>query len=214
MMSMTRWVWLLLAVCTAPLALAKGSAGAGATKAAICVGCHGPNGNSSNALWPSLAGQNAAYLAGQLKLFKANARINSAGVMTSLTAMLSDQDMEDLATYFSLQTPADLEADPSSWQAGQKLYRGGDGARAIPACTACHGPSGSGNPEASYPALRAQHSQYVVKELTDYAAGKRYASNEKGDSTGGPKAAIMTTIAQRLSPEEMRNLASYVQGLH
>ena len=213
MMSMTRWIGLLLAVCTAPLALADPSAEAGATKSATCAACHGPNGNSANPLWPSLAGQNAAYLAGQLKHFKANARTNSNGVMPGLAAPLSDQDIQDLAAYFSQQTPTGLEADPSYWQAGQKLYRGGDSSRAIPACMACHGPSGRGNPEAGYPALRAQHSQYVVKELTDYAAGKRYTLNEKGDSSGGPNAAIMGTVSQRLSPEEMRNLASYVQGL-
>jgi cytochrome c553 len=213
MMSMTRWIGLLLAVCAAPLALADPSADAGASKSATCAACHGPNGNSANPLWPSLAGQNAAYLAGQLKHFKANARINSNGVMTGLAAPLSDQDIQDLAAYFSLQTPTGLEADPSYWQAGQKLYRGGDTSRAIPACMACHGPSGRGNPEAGYPELRAQHSQYVVKELTDYAAGKRYTLNDKGDSSGGPNAAIMATVSQRLSPEEMRNLASYVQGL-
>ena len=218
MMSMTRWVGLVLTVCTAtvctaPLAAAQGSAEAGASKAATCIACHGPGGNSANPLWPSLAGQNAAYLDGQLKHFKANARINSNGVMPGLTAALSDQDMQDLATYFSLQTPTGLEADPSYWQAGQKLCRGGDGPRAIPACMACHGPSGRGNPEAGYPALRAQHSQYVVKELTDYASGKRYTTTDKGDTTGGANAAIMNTIAQRLSPEDMRNLASYVQGL-
>lgn len=213
MTSMTRWVWLVLAVCAAPVTMAKDTADAGAAKSATCAACHGPNGNSANPLWPSLAGQNAAYLIGQLKHFKANERINSNGVMTGLAAPLSDQDIDDLAAYFSLQTPTGLEADPSYWQAGQKLYRGGDTSRAIPACMACHGPSGRGNPEAGYPALRAQHSEYVVKQLTDYADGKRYTTHNKGDTSGGPNAAIMSTIAQRLSPQDMRNLASYVQGL-
>jgi cytochrome c553 len=213
MTSMTRWVWLVLAVCAAPLTMAKGAADAGAAKSATCAACHGATGNSANPVWPSLAGQNAAYLIGQLKQFKANARINSNGVMPGLAAPLSDQDIQDLAAFFSVQTSTGLEADPSYWQAGQKIYRGGDGSRAIPACTACHGPSGRGNPEAGYPVLRAQHSEYVVKELTDYAGGKRYTSNDKGATSGGPNAAIMATIAQRLSPEDMRNLASYVQGL-
>jgi cytochrome c553 len=213
MRSTTRWIWLVLAIGAAPLTLANGAADAGATKSATCTACHGPAGNSANPLWPSLAGQNAVYLIGQLKQFKASARINSNGVMPGLAAPLSEQDIEDLAAYFSVQTPTGLEADPSYWQAGQKIYRGGDSSRAIPACMACHGPSGRGNPEAGYPALRAQHSEYVVKELTDYAAGKRYTSNEKGATSGGPNAAIMTTIAQRLSPQDMRNLASYVQGL-
>ncbi len=213
MISTMRWVWLLLAVGAAPMAMAKGSAEAGAAKAATCQACHGPNGNSVNPVWPNLASQNAAYIVGQLKLFKANTRINSQGVMMGMALSLNDQEMEDVATYFSTQTLTGLEADPSYWQAGQKLYRAGDAARGIPACMACHGPSGHGNPAAGYPALRSQHSQYVVKQLNDYASGKRYSTNEKGDSAGGPNAAIMATIAQRLSPEDMRNLASYVQGL-
>ncbi len=213
MISTMRWVWLLLAVGAAPMAMAKGSAEAGAAKAATCQACHGPNGNSVNPVWPNLASQNAAYIVGQLKLFKANTRINSQGVMMGMAQSLNDQEMEDVATYFSVQTLTGLEADPSYWQAGRTLYRAGDAARGIPACMACHGPSGHGNPAAGYPALRSQHSQYVVKQLNDYASGKRYSTNEKGESAGGPNAAIMTTIAQRLSPEDMRNLASYVQGL-
>jgi cytochrome c553 len=208
-----RWLWLLLAVSASPLAAALGSAEAGAAKAAICSACHGPNGNSANPLWPNLASQNAAYIVGQLKQFKANTRINSQGVMLAMAQALSDQETQDVAAYFSVQTLTGLEADPSYWQAGQKLYRGGDPSRAIPACMACHGPSGHGNPAAGYPALRSQHSQYVVKELTEYATGKRYSTTDKGETAGGPNAAIMATIAQRLSPEDMRNLASYVQGL-
>jgi cytochrome c553 len=228
MISMTRWVWLLLAVGTAPLAQvaqvaqaaepaatasADTGAAAGAAKAATCTACHGPAGNSANPLWPNLASQNAAYIVGQLKQFKANTRINSGGVMMGMALTLDDQGMQDVAAYFSTQTLTGLEADPSYWQAGQKLYRGGDPARGIPACMACHGPSGHGNPAAAYPALRAQHSQYVVKELTDYAGGKRYSTNDKGETAGGANSAIMTTIAQRLTPEDMRNLGSYVQGL-
>ena len=213
MISTMRWVWVLLAVGAAPMVPAKGSAEVGAAKAATCQACHGPNGNSANPLWPNLASQNAAYIVGQLKQFKANTRINSQGVMMGMAQSLNDQDMQDVATYFSVQTLTGLEADPSYWQAGEKLYRGGNAARGIPACMACHGPSGHGNPAAGYPALRSQHAQYVVKELGEYASGKRYSTTEKGDSAGGPNAAIMATIAQRLSPEDMRNLASYLQGL-
>src|SRR5580658_1894051 len=213
MISMMRWLWLLLAVSASPLAAALGSAEAGAAKAAICTACHGPNGNSANPLWPNLASQNAAYIVGQLKQFKANTRINSQGVMLAMAQALSDQETQDVAAYFSVQTLTGLEADPSYWQAGQKLYRGGDPSRAIPACMACHGPSGHGNPAAGYPALRSQHSQYVVKELTEYATGKRYSTTDKGETAGGPNAAIMATIAQRLSPDDMRNLASFVQGI-
>ena len=123
--------------------------------------------------------------------------------MMGMALTLDDQGMADVAAYFSTQTPTGLEADRSYWQAGRQLYRGGDTARDIPACLACHGPSGHGNPAAAYPALRAQHAEYVVKQLGDYAAGKRYSTNDKGESNGGPDADIMSTIAQRLSPEDI-----------
>jgi cytochrome c553 len=221
MMPMIRWVGLMLAVSMTPIAMAAGpavvgsavvgSAEAGATKAAVCMACHGPNGNSVNEQWPSLAGQNAAYIEGQLKHFHDQSRINP--IMWGLAAALSPQDIEDLAVYFSQQTSTGLEADPSYWQAGEKLYRGGDRTRNIPACMACHGPVGRGNPAAGYPMLRAQHSVYTIAQLTNYAADQRYTHTDKGDSSGGPNAAIMHTIASRLTAEDMRNVASYVQGM-
>ena len=75
---------------------------------------------------------------------------------------------------FAAQTPAGLEADPSYWKAGEALYKSGDAARNIPACTACHGPAGQGNAGSGYPALRAQHSVYTVKQLQDYLTQNRY----------------------------------------
>ena len=213
MMPMLRWIGLTVAVCCAPLALAAGSAEAGAAKAAVCFACHGPNGNSVNAQWPRLAGQNAAYVEAQLKQFHDKTRIDASNMMPPMVAGLSDQDMQDLGAYFAQQTPSGLEADPSYWQSGEKLYRGGDRARDIPACMACHGPVGRGNPAAGYPMLRAQQAVYTVQQLGEYAADKRYTRNDKGESNGGPNAEIMHTIASRLTPEDMRDLASYVQGM-
>ena len=213
MMPMMRWCFVALTLTGVPLAQAAASAEAGAAKAVTCTACHGANGNSTMTQYPTLAGQNAAYLAGQLKHFKDNTRINSAGVMMGMAQTLDDQGMADVAAYYATQTPTGLEGDPSYWQAGQKLYRGGDPARGIPACMACHGPAGRGNPAAGYPALRAQHAEYIVKQLGDYASGKRYSLTDKGESSGGPTAVIMGTIAQRLSQEDIRNLASFVQGL-
>jgi len=213
MMSMTRWICLILAIAVTPVSLAAGSADAGATKSATCVACHGVNGNSTNEQWPSLAGQNAVYFKSQLKHWHDKTRQDSLNLMPAMAAALSDQDMDDLAAYFSQQVPTGLEADPSFWQAGQQLYRGGDRARNIPACIACHGPIGRGNPAAGYPALRAQHAVYTIKQLTDYAADQRYTRSEKGETNGGPYAQIMHTIAGALTQQDIRNLASYVQGI-
>lgn len=197
---------------------AKGSAENGATKAATCIACHGVNGNSVNAVWPSLAGQNAAYIAKQLKHYHDGTRPGeekdkTGPLMPPMASALSDQDIEDIASYYSLQTPTGGEADAAYWEAGRKLYHGGDRARQIPACAACHGPLGSGNPAAGYPALRAQHSTYTLKQLGIYHDNARYTVNAKGASDGGDNALIMHTIASRLSSEDMRNLSTYVQGM-
>ena len=190
----------------------KGSAEAGAAKAAVCTACHGVNGNSANPEWPSLAGQNAAYIREQLAMFKAKQRNNP--IMAPIIEPLSEQDFADVAEYFAAQTPTGLEADPSYWKAGEALYKSGDIARNIPACTACHGPAGQGNPGAGYPALRAQHSVYTVKQLQDYLTKNRYRDpNDANNVHTTRNSAMMTTIAARLTPEDIRNLASYLQGL-
>jgi cytochrome c553 len=205
-------LWILAATisgalaCTAGIAAddagqAGGNAEAGATKAVVCEACHGANGNSVNPEWPSLAGIGADYIAAQLANFKDMKRNNP--IMYPLALALSPTDMADVAAYFDSQPNTGLEADPSYWQAGQKLYRAGDKARGIPACMACHGPTGTGNKPAKFPALRGQHSVYIVKQLGDYASGAR---------TTGPNN-IMQTIAKRLTPDDMRNVASYAQGL-
>jgi cytochrome c553 len=182
-------------------ALPAGSAEAGATKAVVCQACHGANGNSTNPEWPSLAGVGADYIADQLKNFKEGKRANP--VMMPNAMSLSADDMADLGAYFDSLVNTGLEADPSYWLAGQKLYQGGDPTRAIPACMACHGPTGAGNEPAKFPALRGQQSVYLAKQLNDYASGARAT---------GPNG-IMQTVAKRLSPEDIRNLSSYLQGI-
>ena len=186
-----------------------GDAARGTAKAAVCSACHGPSGNSASPEWPRLAGQSAVYIVEQLRLFRSGVRDNP--VMKPLASTLSDQDIDDLAVYYQVQTPAGLEADPSYWQAGEALYVRGDRAHEVPACVACHGPVGRGNLAAGYPALRAQQSVYVVKQLNDYASGTRYSgANPAAASRNG---VMMFTIARRLSAEQIRDVASYVQGM-
>jgi cytochrome c553 len=198
-------LWILAATISSTFvttsALPAPSVEAGATKAATCQACHGANGNSTNPDWPSLAGIGAGYIAEQLNNFKTGKR--SSPVMMPMAAILTPADMADLGAYFDSLPNTGLEADPSFWQAGEKLYRGGDQARGIPACMACHGPTARGNEPAKFPALRGQQPGYVVKQLNDYASGTRAT---------GPNG-IMQTIAKRLSPDDIRNLASYVEGI-
>ncbi|MDE1923556.1 MAG: cytochrome c4 [Gammaproteobacteria bacterium] len=198
--------FLILATVTGGMAMglpafSLGDAQAGATKAVVCHACHGANGNSANPQWPSLAGLGAGYIAEQLQNFKDGKRQNP--IMMPNVMALTPADMADLGAYFDSLPNTGLEADPSYWKAGQALYRGGDATRGIPACMGCHGPTGRGNEPGRIPALRGQHSVYLIKQLQDYASGARAT---------GPNG-IMQTIAKRLSADDMRNVASYVKGM-
>ena len=193
----------LAAIPAQAASLVDGSADAGKAKALTCTACHGPEGNSSNALWPNIAGQNAPYILAQLMAFKDGSRKDP--LMSSQAMLLSAEDMANLAVYFeSLPTAAQAVADADIVARGEALFRGGDMANGTAACMACHGPSGRGNPAANYPALNGQHAAYTAKQLQAYAAGTR--------ETDG-KTRMMREIAARLDKEDIEAVASYVQGL-
>ena len=210
---------LLAVLATSALALApaavradnSAAATAGEAKAAVCTACHGVNGNSVNPEWPNLAGQGSAYIKEQLKLFRAGHRNNL--VMYPMAVALTDDDIRDLAAYYSRQTPTGLEADPATVKAGEALYRGGDRARNIPSCASCHGPRGVGMTTAGYPTLRGQHATYTIKALNDYATEQRYVDVNTGEKTRSRNGHMMTSIAKRLTDEDKAALASYIQGL-
>lgn len=186
---------------TASSAYAAGDAAAGQAKAAVCAACHGPDGNSFNPEWPKLAGQHPDYIVKQLKDFKDGTRENV--LMSPMAAPLSEQDMEDLAAFFASQTPQFGEADPELVAAGERLYRGGNLATGVSACTACHAPNGSGNPAAKFPSVSGQHAIYVVAQLQAFKTGAR--ANDAGQ--------MMRNIAAKMTDEEMKAVASYIQGL-
>jgi cytochrome c553 len=183
--------------------LVEGSAEAGKAKSLTCTACHGAEGNSVNPLWPNTAGQHAKYVVTQLQAFKSGERMNP--LMTSQAMLLNDQDMADLAVYFEgLPGAVQAVANPELVDRGESLYRGGNLEKGVAACIGCHGPGGRGNAAAEYPSLQGQHAAYTAKQLEDYASGAR--------KTGG-KIQIMQSIAARLSQEDIKALASYVQGL-
>lgn len=194
---------LLLATQAFADGLVTGSAEAGKARAITCGACHGADGNSVNPAWPSLAGQHATYIVKQLNAFKQNTRSNP--LMTAPVMSLSAEDMANLAVYFSEQPAAPRAvADASLVGKGETLYRGGDKQNGTPACMACHGPTGSGNPAAVYPSLSGQHAKYTATQLRDFASGKR-------TSDGSTK--MMRDIAETLSEDDIVAVASYIQGL-
>jgi cytochrome c553 len=181
-----------------------GDATAGQAKAAACGACHGADGNSTDGQYPKLAGQHEMYIAHQLNNFKSGARQNA--IMQGMAGPLSVQDMHDIGAYFASKQSLPGVADESLVAQGQKLYREGDTTRGIPACMACHGIDGRGNPGAMYPQLTSQHAQYVEAKLKDFHDGVTWGTEAH--------AQIMPLIAKKLEPQDISALATYIEGLH
>ncbi len=183
-------------------ALAAGSAESGKVKSVTCSACHGMDGNSLNPEWPSIAGQHESYLINSLNSFKSGARQNV--LMTGMAMPLSDEDINDLAAYFAAQKPAPKVADPALATAGERLYRGGNKDSGVPACLACHGPTGLGNPAAGWPTIAGQHAPYTVAQLKAYRAKER-------STDGGTQ--MMRNVSTLLTDDEIKAVTSYIQGL-
>lgn len=193
---------LLVSVLLSGLLQAAGDPEQGKAKSASCVACHGVDGNSANPAWPKIAGQSAQYIYTQLMHFKKSERVNP--LMNPQVAALSEQDMHDLAAYYAKQTVAPANADEALVKDGELLYRGGNQETNTPACMACHGPDGAGNPAAGYPMLSHQHALYTETRLKQYRAGEVSYKNSE----------IMKAVVSRLSDEEIKAVASYIQGLY
>lgn len=193
-----------------------GDSAAGEGKAAVCAACHGMDGNSVDPQYPKLAGQHERYTARHLALYKSGERDNP--IMLGFAAMLSPQDMRDIGAYFAGQSVRAGLADESIiasgpnegrkfYEVGEKLYRGGDIERGIPACGACHGPAGDGNPGPAYPHLGGQHAAYTAAQLNLFRNGTAHG---RGDNAN----AVMAGVARDLTDEEIQALATYIEGLH
>ena len=172
----------------------------------VCVACHGADGNSPAAANPNLAGQGAEYLYKQMSNFKSvdgkPAARNNA-IMGGMVAALSDEDMRNLAAWFSSQKlkPA-VARDESKIALGQKIWRQGDLKKGIPACAGCHGPAGAGLP-AQYPRLSGQYAEYTEAQLKAFRSDERNNDPEQ----------MMRTIAAKMSDVEMKAVAEYAAGL-
>jgi cytochrome c553 len=186
-------------------ALAEGDAAAGQAKSAICAACHGADGNSMVPNWPKLAGQHEQYLLRQLELIKSNAR--AVPEMMGITPGLSDQDMKDLAAWFASQDISAGVADESKVDLGERIFRAGNAESGVPACMACHGPAGEGNPLSGYPALAGQHAVYTGSMLKRFRSGENWGAEDASSK-------VMNGAANELTDEEIEAVASYIEGLH
>ena len=208
----SRWLLALGAGTLVPaVALAQGLSKADPTQAQqlvtqICAACHAADGNSTLSANPVLAGQHADYTLKQLMNFrpqdgKPAARPNA--VMAGMVASLSAGDLRNLAAYFEAQKPMPRAArDPDLAKRGQAIYRGGILAKNVAACTACHGPNGTGMP-AQFPRLAGQFAEYTTAQLRAFRSGERANDPNR----------MMRAVAEKLSDREIAAVAEYIAGL-
>lgn len=160
---------------------------AGEEKAALCMGCHGQGGKSSNPQWPNLAAQQQTYLINQLEAFKSGARKNT--IMQSMAANLTSEDIANIAAYFSSQPAAKAGGDPALAKIGQEKAA---------MCLGCHGQGAAGNGQ--FPRLAGQHPKYLENQLKNFKAGDRQSG-------------LMQNIAGNLSEDDMKALTAYFGSL-
>jgi cytochrome c553 len=176
--------------------LAKGQA----TATTVCAACHTSDGSRGSPANPILQGQHPEYLAKQLAEFKSGKRNNA--IMKGFASTLSDEDMKNVAAYFaSKQAKPGFAKNKDLVLLGEKIYRGGIAAKQVPACSGCHSPTGAGIP-AQYPRLAGQHGDYTEAQLNGFRSGLRANS------------AQMSTIAAKLSDNEIKAVADYIAGLN
>ncbi len=203
------------AAATAPyLGVApQGNAAQGAGDVAVCASCHGQHGNSMAPNFPNLAGQNYNYLLKQLEDFRSGARQNAtmSAMIQTVPPAPGDANLQNIARYFSSQT-LNLKANANAAtpkvpfdlaKEGYLIYQGGVPSHKVPACAACHMPSGLGNAPMAIPTLAGQHATYVENELNLFATGQRH--NSAGH--------VMEVIARRLRPEQRKAVAAYAEVL-
>lgn len=193
----------LLFAAFASFSHAQGNAAAGENKVATCAACHGANGQSTIGVNPKLAGQNARYLIKQMADIKSGER--SVPLMTGMLTNSSEQDIADIAAFYAAQEVTLEGADPELVELGESIYRAGIASLDVAACSACHSPTGKGNPQAGYPAVSGQHAEYTAAQLKAFRSGER---------TNDGRAMPMRIISERLTDREIEAIASYISGLN
>jgi cytochrome c553 len=190
------------AAFTANAADLKGDAAAGATKNALCTGCHGIKGYHISFpevhQVPKIFGQSAGYIRAALHAYKAGERKHPS--MRTLASSLSEQDIADLAAYYeSTGTGATLPATAAEGSAkvAELMTKGG--------CASCHGANLNKPIDPTYPKIAGQHSDYL------YVALRSYKNTDKPMIGRGHP--VMGGIAKQFSDAELKMLAAYVGSL-
>jgi cytochrome c553 len=179
---------------------------AGESMTVPCSACHGADGNSA-APFPKLAGQGEKYLFKQLRDIRDGQR--EVPTMAGQLDGKTDQQLADIAAFYASKQMTGGQTDPELHPLGEKIFRAGVADRRVPACMACHSPTGKGNAPAGFPALAGQNAQYVADQLRAYRKGYEDPAGRTNDGD----AMIMRTAAFGLSDKEIEAVSSYVAGL-
>lgn len=204
------WLTVVLAIgvsANAATVMPEGNAANGKAQTMMCAACHGADGNSAAPTFPKLAGQGAKYLYKQLMDVRDGARV--IPTMMGLLDNKSNQELADLAVYYSEQAMSGSQAKSELVELGTRVYRAGIADKGVAACTACHGPTGAGNAPAGFPRLAGQHADYIASTLKAYRTGYDDPAGRTND--GDTK--IMRATARGLSDAQIEAVASYISGL-
>ena len=164
-----------------------------------CVLCHGREGESASAVYPRLAAQHPDYLQKQLKDFREGRR--KSDTMSDMVKDLKDEEFAGLAAWFGSRKAAFRQPGDADLAAvGKFVFTRGNSYSGVPACTACHGPSGHGTQQ--LPRLAGQHPAYLEVQLKEF--GKRERSNDN---------AVMHSVASKLTELEIRAVSVYIGAL-
>ena len=183
----------------------KGDAKAGQAKIDMCIGCHGIKGYQASFpevhKVPMISGQSAKYIISALSAYKAGDRRHPT--MRGIADSLSDQDMADVAAYYSANgivegqsTPAEPTVKPSA-QVQALLTKGN--------CVSCHGANFDKPIDPSYPKIAGQHADYLFVALKAYKT--------ENHPLVGRSNAVMGGVAKQFSNAELKALAGYVNSL-
>jgi cytochrome c553 len=191
---------------TAPIQGLAGVSPASRTVAANCDRCHGADGGGrGGSAFPKLAGQRPTYLFAALRAYAGGER--HSGIMQPISAPLSLETMREIAQHYA-RLPAPVSAPPRQYpftaiERGRLIASRGIPRQRVPACAACHGPSAAPrNPH--YPLLAGQYADYLVLQLTLFQQRRR---------GGSAYAHLMSPVASRLTPGQMRDVALYYESL-
>jgi len=171
----------------------------------VCAACHGGDGNSTGTANPRLAQQHSDYLYKQLLDYTVRQGqqrpMRENAIMNGIASQLSDDDKRNVSAWFAGQVAQlNTARNKLTLELGQRIWRAGLPEKSLPACSGCHNPAGLGIP-VQYPRLAAQHAEYVEATLKDFRQGTR---------RNNP---AMQEIAAKLSDNEIRAVADFVQGL-